>query len=49
MTESSEPRVEDCNCNFCCNDYFEEESDASSPWMYCSEQCEIDEEEENDG
>jgi len=41
-------REPDCNCNFCMCDYFEDESDASSPGMYCSEQCEIDEEEEND-
>lgn len=45
--EVDEPRVEDCNCNFCGNDYSEEKSNASSPGMYCSERCEIDEEEEN--
>jgi hypothetical protein len=47
VSDSSDVPVEDSNCNYCGHDYFEEESDASSPGMYCSEQCEIDEEEES--
>ena len=30
-----------CNCQFCGEDYFTNTSDAWSPFLYCSGECEV--------
>ncbi len=36
-----------CNCEFCKEDYMTDDSDAWSPFVYCSGECEVLDDEGN--